>query len=185
MRRLAALSLGLLLAAPVVAGTLAGVTMPDTVKLGDQQLMLDGMGLRSKFGFKVYVGGLYLPDKETDPKKVLTEDETRQMVMHWVRDVDKGKICEGWDEGLEANTPHASPEIKKNFEALCGLMPDAKSGDNYTFTYLPGQGVEVAINDQVKGKLGAKPFADALLACWIGPHPGPGEEFREALMGKH
>jgi len=49
--------------------------------------------------------------------------------------------------------------------------------------YLPGGGVEVAINDQAKGTLGAKPFADALFACWIGPHPGPGDAFREALMG--
>jgi hypothetical protein len=62
-------------------------------------------------------------------------------------------------------------------------MQDAKTGDRFIFTYLPGKGVEVAINDQVKGTLGAKPFADALFACWIGEHPGPGEAFREALMG--
>lgn len=172
-----------LLAAPVAAGTLAGVTMPDTVKAGDHELVLNGMALRSKAIFKVYVAGLYLPATEHDAKKVIDADQPRRMVMHWVRNVDKAAICEGWTEGLEANTPGASAEVKKNFEALCGLMQEAKTGDRFSFTYLPGTGTAVAINDQVKGTLGAKPFADALLACWIGAHPGPGEAFREALLG--
>ena len=184
MRRIAALSLGLLLAAPLLAGSLAGVTMDDSKTVGGQALVLNGLALRSKFGFKVYVGGLYLPEKESDAKKVLAEDEHRYMVMQWVRNVEKAKVCEGFEEGLEANTPKASADIKKNFESLCGFMQDARSGDRFTFNYVPGTGVEVAINDQVKGTLGAKPFADALFACWIGPHPGPGEDFREALMGK-
>jgi hypothetical protein len=186
MRRFAALAIvafALFLAAPLVAGTLAGVTMPDSVKVGNQELTLNGMALRSKAVFKVYVGGLYLPNKEHDAKKVLGEDKARRMTMQWVRNVDKGAICEGWDEGLKDNTPNAPDEVKQNFKALCGYMQDAKTGDRFVFTYLPGTGTEVAINDQVKGTLGAKPFADALFACWIGEHPGPGEAFREALMG--
>ena len=186
MRRFAALAvvaLALLIAAPVAAGTLAGVTMPDTVKAGDRELALNGMALRSKAIFKVYVGGLYLPAKEDDAKKVLAADEPRRMVMHWVRNVDKAAICDGWTEGLAANTPGAAEEVKQNFTALCGLMQEAKTGDRFSFTYLPGTGTQVAINDQVKGTLGAKPFADALFACWIGAHPGPGDAFREALMG--
>ncbi|HXT51738.1 MAG TPA: chalcone isomerase family protein [Thermoanaerobaculia bacterium] len=187
MRRSAALvavvAAALLVAAPLVAGTLAGVTMPDSVKAGDHQLALNGMALRSKAIFKVYVAGLYLPDKEHDPKKVLAENEPRRLVMQWVRNVDKAAICEGWQEGLAANTPKAPDEVKQNFTALCGHMQDAKTGDRFIFTYLPEKGVEVAINDNVKGTLGAKPFADALFACWIGEHPGPGEAFREALMG--
>ena len=186
MRRFAALAVvasALSLAAPLAAGTLAGVTMPDTAKAGDHQLALNGMALRSKAVFKVYVGGLYLPDKEHDWKKVLAEDAARRMVMQWVRNVDKAAICEGWEEGLAANTPNAPAEVKQNFDTLCGHMQDAKTGDRFTFTYLPGTGTEVAINDAVKGTLGAKPFADALFACWIGEHPGPGEAFREGLMG--
>ncbi|HEV8629923.1 MAG TPA: chalcone isomerase family protein [Thermoanaerobaculia bacterium] len=187
MRRFAALALcllpGLLLTAPLAAKTVAGVSMPESVKVDDHELVLNGVALRSKAIFKVYVGGLYLPDKEHDWKKVLGEDEPRHMVMQWVRNVDKAKICEAWDEGLEANTPGASPEIKKNFETLCSYMQDAREGDKFTFTYIPGKGTDVAINGQAKGTLGSKPFADALFACWIGAHPGPGETFRDALMG--
>ena len=187
MRRSAALALGLLLAAlvasPLAAGTLAGVTMPDSAKVGDQPLSLNGMALRSKAVFKVYVGGLYLPAKENDWKRVLAADTPRRMVMQWVRSVGKDQICGAWKEGLEANTPNAPADVKKNFDALCTLMEDAKAGDRFVFTYLPGTGTQVAISDKVKGTLGGKPFADALFACWIGAKPGPGEAFRDGLMG--
>ena len=188
MRRYATLALGLLLAvlvaAPLAAGTLAGVTMPDYAKAGTHDLKLNGMALRSKAVFKVYVGGLYLPAAKHDWKEVLADDGPRHMVMQWVRSVSKSQICDGWKEGLEANTPNASADVKKNFEALCGLMEDAKAGDRFAFTYVPATGVQVAINDKAKGTpLGGKPFADALFACWIGAKPGPGEAFREGLMG--
>ena len=188
MRRYATLALGLLLAvlvaAPLAAGTLAGVTMADTAKAGTHDLKLNGMALRSKAVFKVYVGGLYLPAEEHDWQKVLAADTPRRMDMQWVRSVSKSQICEGWTEGLAANTPNASADVKKNFEGLCSLMEDAKAGDRFVFTYVPGTGLEVAINGTAKGTpLGGKPFADALFACWIGAKPGPGEAFREALMG--
>jgi hypothetical protein len=183
MSRPAAFALALLLAAPAAAGTLAGVSMPDTMEVGGHNLVLNGMALRSKAVFKVYVGGLYLPAEQNDWKQVLAADTPRHMRMHWLRSVDEDSICGAWREGLEANTPNAPAEVAKNFESLCGMMQAARTGDVFTFTYLPGSGTEVAINGQAKGTLGAKAFADALFACWIGAKPGPGEDFREALLG--
>ena len=61
MRILAAVALCLLLAVPAGAGTLAGVTLPDTAQVAGKDLVLNGLGLRKKFVIKVYVGGLYLP----------------------------------------------------------------------------------------------------------------------------
>jgi hypothetical protein len=183
MRTLAVFALALLLSIPAAAGALAGVTMPDTLEVGGHDLVLNGMALRSKAVFKVYVGGLYLPAKQSDWKQVLGADTPRHMTMHWLRSVDVDSICGAWKEGLQANTPDASAEVKKNFESLCGMMEAARTGDSFTFTYLPGTGTEVAINGKSKGTLGAKAFADALFACWIGEKPGPGVDFREGLLG--
>jgi len=184
MRRIATLALAILIAAPLVAGTLAGVSMPESSKAGDHPLVLNGMGLRSKAMFKVYVAGLYLPEKQGDWQAVLAADTPRQTLMQWMRSVDKGKICEGWKEGLEANTPNPSPDVKAGFDTLCSYTDDTRTGDKFLFTYIPGKGTEVAINGKVKGDIPGKGFADALWACWIGAHPGPGESFRDALMGK-
>jgi len=50
-------------------------------------------------------------------------------------------------------------------------------------TYLPGQGTQVEVNGKTKGTLPGKPTADAVLATWIGPHPGPGEDFKKGVLG--
>jgi hypothetical protein len=182
-RSLIVLVLVFLFVAPVFAGTLKGITLPDTLTIGDQTLVLNGMALRKKVIFKVYVAGLYLPTKEKNSETILTADQTRCTVMHFLRSVDAGKISEAWFDGLKANTPNHSPELKKQFDTLAGLMEDLKEGDKLVFTYLPGKGTEVKVKGIIKGTLGDKAFADALFACWIGPKPGPGEGFKKGLLG--
>lgn len=48
------------------AASVAGVTLPDTATVGSTRLVLNGLGLRTKFVLKVYVAGLYLPQKSSD-----------------------------------------------------------------------------------------------------------------------
>ena len=181
------LSLALIVATTtgtVMAGEVAGVNMADKATIGDQDLVLNGMALRKKFFVKVYVAGLYLPSKQTDGNKVLSMDAARKTVMQFLYDVDKGKICESWNEGLEANTSNASAELRKDFETLCNWMDDAEKGDTFEFAYLPGTGTEVSVKGASKGTIAGKAFADALFASWIGPNPGPGTGFRDDLLGK-
>ena len=165
------------------AGELAGVTLDDSATAGESSLVLNGLGLRKKFGFKVYVGGLYLEAKALDAGQVMQADTPRHMVMHFLRGVSKKQLCGGWDDGLEGNTPDASDAVKKDFESLCGYMDDVGKGDRLTFTYVPGKGTQVRVKGSAKGTLEGKAFADALLACWLGPKP-PSEDFRDGLLGK-
>lgn len=183
MRAFAATILLAALALPAAAGSLAGVTLPDRTEIEGETLVLNGMALRKKLFVKVYVAGLYLPQKTSDAEAVLTADRPRRMVMHWLYDVDRQKICDGWTEGLEANTLNASEALRRDFDRLCEWMADAQEGDRFTFTYRPGSGTEVAIGGETRGTIAGKAFADALLASWIGPAPGPGEGFKKDLLG--
>ena len=62
-------------------------------------------------------------------------------------------------------------------------MADLEKGEEMAFTYLPGKGTEISVRGQSQGTIPGKPFADALFACWLGPRPDPGEEFKQALLG--
>jgi hypothetical protein len=165
------------------AGTLKGVTMKDSIEIDGQNLVLNGMALRKKIFWKVYVAGLYLPQKEKNAEKILKTDGPRHIVMHWMRSVGTGKINDAWMDGLEDNTPKASAELKKQFKTLCDYMEPVKEGQQTIFTYIPGKGTTVSVNGKNKGVIEGKAFADALFACWIGPDPGPGEGFKEDLLG--
>ena len=148
-----------------------------------QQLVLNGMALRKKVIFKVYVAGLYLPAKEQSGEKILAADGPRCTVMHFLRGVSAKQVNEAWYDGLEANTPGYSAQLKQQFDALAALMEKLSDGDKLVFTYIPGAGTEVKVKGKVKGTLGDKAFADALFSCWIGKKPGPGEGFKKGLLG--
>jgi hypothetical protein len=166
------------------AGTeIAGVAVPATVDAGGQTLVLNGAALRKKSIVKVYVAGLYLPAKSSDATAILASDGPRELRMQFVRDVGKDKMCEAWDESLENNSPGADAQLQGEFKQLCGFMQDLKKGDVMTFTYLPATGTSVDIAGQHKGTIAGKPFADALFKSWIGPKPGPGEDFKRHLLG--
>jgi len=182
-RILSATLLSLFLALPAAAGTLAGITLPDKVDVAGHSLVLNGMGLRSKFIIKVYVGGLYLPQKEKNGAKVMAADEPRRMVLHFIYDVSKDQMCKAWDEGLERNTPNAGAEVKKAFSTLCGWMEGVGKGKELVLTYVPGEGTHVEVAGTEKGTLPGKAAADAILATWIGPDPAPGKDFKKKVLG--
>jgi hypothetical protein len=165
------------------SATLAGVAMPTSRQVGGQDLTLNGMALRKKAVFKVYVAGLYLPAKTSNPEAILATDAPRLLVMHFVRDVDARKICEAWNESLAANTPDASAKLKQHFATLCSWMEDVEDGEQFSFRYVPGEGTTVEVRGREKGTIAGKEFADALFKSWIGPKPGPGEGFKRDLLG--
>lgn len=185
MRRMV-LAAALTLAAATTAGaaTIAGVKLEDTVNAGGHNLVLNGAALRKKFVVKVYVGGLYLQQKQNNAAAILAADAPRRMVMHFTYDVDKGKMAEAWEDGLADNTPNASPEVKTAFRTLSTWMEDMKEGQRIVLTYVPGTGTTVEVNGKNKGVLGGKAVADAILNTWVGPKPGPGGDFKKGILGQ-
>ncbi len=186
------LALSLLAASPALptmepadtGRTMNGVHMPSTIDVGGHTLSLNGMALRKKFIIKVYVAGLYVATASQDPQAILAADAPRRMVMHFISGHgSKDKICGAWNDGLKDNTPGASAELKAQFEQLCGMMRDIKNGEELLITYVPEQGTTINIAGSDVGTIAGKEFADAVLRCWIGPKPGPGEGFKKGLLG--
>ncbi len=164
--------------------TMNGVTMPEAIDVGGSTLHLNGMALRKKFIIKVYVAGLYLSTKSSSAQEILDADAPRRMVMHFISGHGtKGKMCGAWNDGLESNTPDASTELKQQFTELCGMMVDIKDGESLVLTYLPEGGSTIEIAGLERGQIPGKGFADAVLRCWIGPKPGPGDGFKKGVLG--
>lgn len=172
----------LLVALPAMSAEKAGVTLPDTVDVAQDTLVLNGIALREKFIVDVYVAALYLTEKSSDAQAILTRDAPRMMIMHFVRDVDAKAINKSWLEGLEANVKEITPELRAKFTQLAAMMQDIKKGQSMGFTYAPMIGTDIMVAGQPKGGIPGKDFADAILATWIGPKPGPGSKFKKALL---
>src|SRR5207244_3061172 len=101
---------GVLLLRVLAPGRFARSFPPAQLAAHGHALLLNGTPTREKVIAQVHVAALYLPARESDAHKVLGADQARHLVMQFVHDVDKGKMCNAWNEALANNTPDASPE---------------------------------------------------------------------------
>jgi hypothetical protein len=164
-----------------LAGELAGITLSDTLKAGDKTLKLNGMGLRKKAVFKVYVGGLYLESPSKDAGAILASDQAKVIRIHFLRDLTKAQLVEAFQEGFEANVKDRAAQ-KVAFDKMLALVPDVKEGTTMTFAYLPGKGMTVSAGSKELGVFEGKGFADAVFAIWLGPKP-PSEDLKKGMLG--
>ena len=165
------------------AGTLAGVSLPDTAQAGGRTLALNGMGLRKKFVVKVYVAGLYLEKKSGDPAAILKDDVPKRIVMHFVRSVSKSQIADGFRESFESDSPDAKKVVKAEIDQFLGALEDVNEGDEIVLTDMPGTGTSLAVRGKEKWTTASPVFASVLFSVWLGPKP-PNEDLKKGLLGQ-
>ena len=164
-----------------VAAQLEGATLADTLKAGDKTLKLNGLGLRKKAVFKVYVGGLYLESPSKDAAVILASDQAKAIRLHFLRDLKKGQLVEAFQEGFEGNAKDKAAQ-KTAFDKMLALVPDVKEGTTMTFAYLPGKGTTLSAGTKDLGVFEGKGFADAVFSIWLGPKP-PSDDLKKGMLG--
>ncbi|MBP1634078.1 MAG: hypothetical protein H6Q10_652 [Acidobacteria bacterium] len=182
MRRFLVLIAALALAVPAVAATLAGVTLPDSVSVGGRTLALNGLGVRTKVFFKVYVGGLYLEKKTADASEVITSDAPKRLTLQFVRNVDRGQITEAFDESVKNNAASQAATLKAEVAQFLGALEPLKTGDQLVITYVPGTGTTVTVRGTDKVTIPGLPFGQLVFSMWFGPKP-PSEELKKGMLG--
>jgi hypothetical protein len=175
------LALLLSLAVPADAASLAGVSLPDTATVGGQSLVLNGLGLREKFYFDIYVGGLYLPAKTTSASEAIDQDVAKRLVMHFVyKEVTAAQLVEAYEEGTSKN-PAATAQAE-NLTKLHGWMDAVHPGDEVVFDYVPGTGTTVTVKGTAKGTIPGADFMKVLWSVYLGPNP-PTSNLKSGMMG--
>ena len=175
--------LSLAVASPALAKELAGVKLADTIKVDGHSLTLNGVGLRKKFIFDVYVAGLYVEKPSHSGESILKADSPRLVRMVMRRDLDAKSIKEAIREGFEKNAGDKLPELKDRLAKFLAVIPAVKSNDVLSLTYIPGQGTTVEAKSGQKETVEGKDFADALFSVFIGKHPVD-DGMKNGLLGK-
>lgn len=183
LRALLVVLIALVITLPAFAGTKGGVTMPDSVQVAGKQLVLNGMGIREAtiLNIDVYVAGLYLETKSSDGAAIAASKQNKQLVLKFVRDVDRADIVKAWSEGF-AKSGKDRAALQARIDKLNGWMGDMKVGQHLTFTVANGS-VEVNVNGSGKGSISGDDFAEALMLIWLGNSP-PNKGLKKGLLGQ-
>lgn len=164
-----------------------GQKFEPTVALGGQTLNLNGVGLRKRAIFKVYVAGLYAGQKSTNATALVNDKGARRVSLRMLRDVEAQSFIDSFNEGLKNNTPEAQlSAMKPQVDALVATLKaigEAKKGDVINFDYTPDGGTRITVNGQAKGSpIPGADFFSAVLRIWLGEKPAD-ETLKKGMLG--
>ena len=172
------------------AAELAGVKIDDKVKssASGPELVLNGMGLRTRYKFKVYVAALYLPEKKPSAAEVIALKGPKRIQLWLMRDVEADQMSTALIEGLNANLSSAELEKSKaqiqQLNATLVALRELKEGDVMTFDLLPGAGTRISVNGKLLGTpIAGDDFHVALLKIWLGDNPVQAD-LKKGLLGQ-
>jgi hypothetical protein len=181
--------LALSLAGSAYAGELEGVRLEDRVQVDGQALELNGMALRTRMFFKVYVAGLYLPQRVSSAERAIADDGAKRIVLVMLRDASADQFCDSIEVGLEANHSEWDLErIKPQTQALFAkirAVGEARRGMRIVLDYSPSA---VATTLYIDGAAQGEPmpgadFFRALLRIWLGERPAQ-PDLKRMLLGQ-
>jgi len=159
------------------AGDLEGVQLDDRIEVDGQALELNGMALRTRLYFKVYVAGLYLPQKVTSAQTAIEGAGAKRIVLVMMRDASADQFCDSVEVGMVNNNSEAEVDlVRPQTEALFAkirAVGTARMGMRIVLDYsASAAATTLYIDGAAQGAPMPGPdFFRALLRIWLGERP--------------
>lgn len=176
MTRLAALFLLAAACLPAAAAARAdreeGVSLEHVRDVSGAPWLLSGTHVSRWAGLlKVSVGALWLP-RDAPARDVLDAAVGKQLEIHYLADIPGERLRDGTRELLARNvSPQLLATEREGIAAIVDAFADVRRGDRYTLTYVPGEGVVLALNGRAVARSPRDGVAAAIFAVWLGPSP--------------
>ncbi len=174
---------------PLHAAELEGVRLEDRIRVDGQELQLNGLAVRTRFIFQVYVAGLYLPDKATVARVAIESKGPKRIILVMLRDASAEQFVESIEAGMSANNSEAQiAAVRTQIDQLIAMIRavgQAKKGARIVLDYAPSDGgTTLFVDGLAPGKpMAGEAFFQALLRIWLGEDPVQ-PDLKEALLGK-
>jgi hypothetical protein len=152
-----------------------------------QALELNGVGLRAVAWLKGYAAGLYLGSRVRTAPQVYAAPGAKRLQLRMLQEVDIEEFVKAFHKGVDRNTPEpqrpALAERMARFDTLLRAIGKVKKRDVVDLDWLPGRGLQLALNGQLRGDpIGGEDLYLALLRIFIGDKPVDAE-LKLGLLG--
>ena len=166
------------------------MTLADRVRVDGQELQLNGIALRTRMVFfKVYVAGLYLPERTTTVPAVLAAKGAKRIILVMMREANAEQFVLSIEAGMRDNNAEAQlAAVKAQTESLASTIRaigQARRGMRIVLDYIPSAGgTQLYVDGTARGRLMlGEEFFRALLRIWLGEHPAQ-DDLKRALLGQ-
>ena len=166
--------------------TIEGFEFKDEITIGKEKLILNGLGLREKYWFDLYVAGLYLKSKSDNATKIINLNETKVLHIKMVSSmVTSEKFIAATDEGFINSAGSQIDSIKTQITLFKSIFKDEAivENDEFKLISIPGKGIKVEKNGTLKKTISGELFSQALFGIWLCGEPAD-EDLKKGLLGK-
>jgi hypothetical protein len=167
------------------AAVLAGVDVPDTLRIDGHTLVLNGIGLRTLTFLKVriYVAGLYLPKKTSNAQAILASPGPKVIALHHIHSGSKSQVQDRYREGEKVNcgSGGCDASLQADFERLVASAEPVNDGD-LTLYVVTDTSFRVVFNGREVIAFKGSRLGNMIIEGFIGARP-PSEEVRAGLLG--
>ncbi len=176
----------LMMIPPVSAREVEDVEMPETLTVGDKTVALNGAGLRKIMFMKPYVAGLYLRASETDASTIMMADELQVLRLELLSGQSRMMFLRAFRNGMRAGGNSVGltwDALEPQYEQFTELLSDDfNGGDIFEFTYVPGEGVRIIKNDELRGTLEGIDFKRAFFGIWLNEESPADDDLKAAMI---
>jgi hypothetical protein len=167
---------------------LADVTFANDVMVGGQKLILNGFGMRFRFGFRVYAAALYTPTKLTKNEDVIKPTVAKRLHLVAQRDVKGDDFGKLFSRGMEENMSKEDfSKIINGVIRMGNIFAEAKQfgkGDVILIDVVPGTGLVTTFRGKQQGEPIKEPeFSENFFKIWFGKKPAD-DALRRAFLGE-
>ncbi len=167
--------LGLLVLATCVAliPKAAEARLPEALKIGDQTLVLNGKGTRTKAFVSVYESGLYLLRPSSNAAEILPANQLMAIRVRITSGfVSRASLVSSLKEGLKKSTRGNTNAIEEETRLFLECLKDeVRKNDQYDFVYVPGKGMVILKNGKLQGSVPSLAFKQAFFGIWLSDQP--------------
>jgi hypothetical protein len=187
MKKLALAALAAFTVSLAHAIEVEGFKFDDKLTLGNAELVVNGTGVRSKFG-KRYAMALYLPVRASEAKAVLATKGPKRIAINLIKDVSGDTFADAVSGGINDNSTDAEKAALKDRIKLLAdtvvALGEIKAGTAIVFDWIPERGTVLTIGGLQKGKdIPGEDFYAGLLRVWLGEDPVQ-KDLKQGLLGK-
>ena len=165
--------------------TINAVELEKTYSQNGQNLVLNGQGARDKFFIDLYVGGLYLQEKNNNATDIINADKPMNIRLHIVSSlITSKKMKNATREGFEKSTNNNIKPLKTQIDSFVSVFKEEiKEDDIYDFLYVPSKGLEIYKNSILLKSISGLDFKKALYGIWIGKDPAQ-SSLKKDMLGQ-
>ena len=158
---------------------------PASMQLGEEKLVKNGAGNRTKMFLSLYDCGLYLNQKSTNAKAIIASENSMAVRLKITsKFVSQAKMVAALNDGFTASTGGNTKAISAEITKFKACFSDAiKMNDEFVLAWVSGSGVVVYKNNVQKGVINSLELKKALFGIWLGDNPID-RGLKTAMLGK-